>query len=127
MVARKMAASEPLAYILNVSPLSGRTIGGKTVSATHAGAPAVFFVSEQTTVPFASRPSARSVPDAQFTFHWHWPGSSAVPTVSGYGVWVPWLTPLMLSRTLGQLLNAFTVTAPPRFQWFARLTTGFTE
>jgi len=40
---------------------------------------------------------------------------------------VPCLAPLMSSRTPGQLLNALTVTPPPRFQWCARYTTGLTN
>ena len=41
----------------------------------------------------------------------------AVDGSSGLGTLSPCDLPLMLSLTLGQLLNAFTLTLPERFQW----------
>src|ERR1043165_566243 len=128
------AASEPLAVTAKAEP-SGLTSGGTMRRTTLVAAPAVTLRSVATTVPNASRHSASSVPDANVTFHDTWNGSSVVDCVrlllesdvAGLGVLVPWSAPLMRMRTEGQLLNAFTVTAPARFQWWARRMTGLSE
>jgi hypothetical protein len=82
-----------------------------------------------TTCPLASTQSARSVPACQVTFGQVTSmGSTVLASVrsdacfvevpSGFGTWsVPTGVPLRLKRTFGQLLKAFTVTAPDRFQW----------
>src|SRR5215467_13865136 len=128
------AASEPLAVTANAVP-SGFTTAGTTESTTLVAAPAVTLLSVATTLPNASRHSASSVPAANVTFHDAWYGSSVVDCVrfelesevAGFGVLAPWSAPLMRRRTCGQLVNALTVTAPERFQWCARWTTGLSE
>ncbi len=138
-VATTNAASLPLAVTWKAWP-SGRTTSGTTDSTMWSAAPAVTSVSATalpeaslTTRLLESRHCAVSVPAAQLTFQCAWRGSETVfgpvslpgSMLCAFGIWsAPCCTPLISSRTAGQLLKALTVTLPMRFQWYASLTTG---